>query len=708
MNIGMVRFLALLLCLTCGTSTAFAIGDEFPLRGNDLEINVDSRWAGCVDGGYYPIRFRVVNRGPARQLTIEVVPNSGSDLVATQKSFTIDQNAKIESTLLIPMVTHGNYATFQVRERGRVLEGMEHSISLPEYAPDAGYFPTLLAISSSNVDLSSYEAGATMFQFRQLQYAGYSGGSTSMQQIEPTLLPDNWLAYSGLDLVTISLKDLQSINEESRKAILKWVQTGGNLVVYNTGVPAIESESLSRLLELSKTAATSNTWSTANAGKRKRIKLPEQDRYGYPVEIETIIEESEDDSGAEDGGPGNGRRRNNQGPKFQWQADEFSTRSLVLGKVAAFQGTPFDGTPSEWVWLMQTLGPEQIVWRNRTGISSRDTNNSFAQFFIPGVQSVPVIPFLLLITLFTIVIGPVNYIYFKRRRQLALLLISVPILAFSTTILLVTYSVVAHGFGVKSRVRSITVLDQQSNTAVTTTRQAMYAGMTLSSGMKYSPDTAVLPIWPPQHADNPGTMDWTETQSLQNGWLRSRTRTQFLTVSNRTERGRMKFESNGSKGVTASNGLEWDIDQIVYVDDNGKLFFGENVPAGQTASLSPISVDDKANFREALDEYPLELPKGMTDDSMNSGFFDMGRSRSYYPPHGMHYGDGPPLNYNGSLTELRLRRWKEAFASSSAGGFEAALRKNSYFLIMKDNPGINLGISGSREQASRHFLLGYF
>ena len=90
-----------------------------------------------------------------------------------------------------------------------------------------------------------------------------------------------------------------------------------------------------------------------------------------------------------------------------------------------------------------------------------------------GVKGVPTTAFLVLMTLFTIIIGPVNYIFLVRRKQQYLLLITIPVFALMTSLSLFGYSVVAHGFGVKSRLRSMTILDQQSRTAVTTSRIAL-------------------------------------------------------------------------------------------------------------------------------------------------------------------------------------------------------------------------------------------
>ena len=95
----------------------------------------------------------------------------------------------------------------------------------------------------------------------------------------------------------------------------------------------------------------------------------------------------------------------------------------------------------------------------------------------PGIGGVPVYGFMVLITGFAVLIGPVNYFYLQRKRLLWLLLVTVPVTALVTSVLLVGYSIASHGFSVRSRIRSLTVLDQKSHSAVTVARLALFAGV---------------------------------------------------------------------------------------------------------------------------------------------------------------------------------------------------------------------------------------
>ena len=117
----------------------------------------------------------------------------------------------------------------------------------------------------------------------------------------------------------------------------------------------------------------------------------------------------------------------------------------------------------------------------------------FNEFLIPGVGVVPVYAFLGLMTLFTLVIGPLNYLLLWRRRQLYLLVITIPSIALVTTFSLVAYAVLASGFGVTSRLLSVTLLDQGAKTAVSAARLSLYAGMAPSTGLAFPLESRGLP-----------------------------------------------------------------------------------------------------------------------------------------------------------------------------------------------------------------------
>ncbi len=195
----------------------------------------------------------------------------------------------------------------------------------------------------------------------------------------------------------------------------------------------------------------------------------------------------------------------------------------------------------------------------------------------PDIRGVPVYGFMVLITAFAVLIGPVNYFYLRRKRLLWLLLVTVPATALVTSVLLVGYSVAAHGFSIRSRIRSLTVLDQKSHSAVTVARLALFAGLAPARGMQFSPETAVYPVFPPTTEPGAFTVDWTENQSLTSGWLLSRTRTQFLTIGHAEQQARVDVKPGQDGGLAIVNGLPWELEAVLVADASGRLLSAQNV-----------------------------------------------------------------------------------------------------------------------------------
>ena len=171
-------FVVLVVAALCWSASlpAFASGETFSLVGHDLQVDVDSRWVGCGQGGYCPVRVRVVNRGPARRLTFRIVKSS-YQIVAVRQTVDVPQNATLGLTLSMPMVNASNNGEFRVADAGGDLENMRRSVSFPEINIWEMGRPGLVVVSSGTVDLQPFEDGLTTF--RHTNGGLSSGGGTT-------------------------------------------------------------------------------------------------------------------------------------------------------------------------------------------------------------------------------------------------------------------------------------------------------------------------------------------------------------------------------------------------------------------------------------------------------------------------------------------------------------------------------------------------
>ncbi len=174
-------------------------------------------------------------------------------------------------------------------------------------------------------------------------------------------------------------------------------------------------------------------------------------------------------------------------------------------------------------------------WDTRHGMTPDSANTEFAKFLVPGVGLAPVTEFRVLITLFVLLIGPVNYWFLKRVKRLHLMVLTVPLAALVTTLALFAYAILADGFDTRVRAQSFTTLDQRTGEAACWTRLSYYSGLAPGNGLSMPADVALYPILPAWAGDlnfaEERQVIWApDGARLKQGWLNSRTPTQYLTV----------------------------------------------------------------------------------------------------------------------------------------------------------------------------------
>jgi hypothetical protein len=693
-----VRVAAIVLALltVVSASSAFGSGDEKTTNGEDLTIRTDTRWAGGVEGGYLPIRVRVSNLGPPRDLTFEFEPSvESSKGVRVRRVMGVEQNATFNFTLPVPLVASRD-GTLHVYEGTRELKAHSRSISVPAGMAMSPSPPAILVISPAAVDCGRFVDASNHLVAStpagRLGRIGTVDASLLAEVVQSTLLPESWIDYSGLDFLAISREELERLEHPARTAILKWVQSGGNLLIYDVGNEAQALTRLDRLIEAPEQPAGAAVWQSAVPSERPSGEIKdepvEETTYSFPGAPATRFGRTKPSKPAD---------KTAKPAESPWKGgkDAFRHRELMLGTVYAFPENPFPGTINDWLWLCKSCGDERWSWTARHGTSPHMGSKDFYKFMNAGIHGVPTVAFLVLITLFSIVIGPVNYVYLSRKKMLWLLLFTVPAMAVTTSVLLVGYSVAVHGFSIKSRIRSLTVLDQRNRTAVTMARLALFAGLAPPGGMRFSPETAVFPVIPTTNEPTGGYVDWTQTQNLASGWLPARTRTQFFTVRNAEQRSRVELKPAADKSVEFWNGLPWELEMIVVADDAGRLYLARSVAAGATTALSQPSAEDLKEFVELLKRNAPALPAGFVEPTPSA----FGGPRAF-----MAYAMRGPMttDFASNLMERRIARWCTELPHKKG------LPPRSYVAVVRENPGVETGVSSTTDQLSLHLLNGSF
>ena len=497
-------------------------------------------------------------------------------------------------------------------------------------------------------------------------------------------VPDNWLALSNADLLVFELSDLAQLEASSPKkfeAVKQWTAAGGNLLIYNGGE---EGETQVNELFGFPTDSETNPWQHTKSenvplrdlGIVKNMRDPAQGQYIANNAL------SYDNLMIKDGKLTEVGKAYGQSAGAPGEPLNLSSREVGFGKIVLIQEDPFPGNSYQWSRVFAAFGGNRLAWFQRHGMSRVRDNLGFWDYLIPGVGVAPVTTFEFLITLFVIIIGPVNYFVLRAMGRLNLLIITVPLGALTVTALLMFYAITSDGLATQTRIRSLTVLDQQTGQAATWSRQAYYAGLASSTGLKFPVDAAVFEYeqFPTSGDAGNKQLAWGKQQTLRGGYFQSRVTHQYLVARPyKTER-KLDVASKDGK-ISVTNQLGTKILALVLVDENGRPWDATDIAPEATATLQQHASHTLDKIRKLLSEANLGLPEGF---DRHAYMIQAHQRRTYY------YSGQMPEEYMGdpsysqSLPERRLQE-------SQANGF-TSLGPRSYFAIVERFPETPIGI----------------
>jgi hypothetical protein len=334
----------------------------------------------------------------------------------------------------------------------------------------------------------------------------------------------------------------------------------------------------------------------------------------------------------------------------------------------------------------------------------------FNDWLVPGVGLAPVTAFRVLITLFVLLIGPVNYWLLKRYQRLHLLVITVPLAAVMLTASLFAYALIADGLSTRVRARSFTLLDQRTGEAATWARLSYYSGLAPGRGLTIGNDTAIYPIIPPWQGESwsgrntelrvARSLVWSGDEArLTRGWLRSRTPIQYLTLRSRQSPARLQLTQRESQ-MRAQNDLGAVVRYVVAVDAAGKLFAVENLAIGAAVELVPIERADAAKqFRKWLENHRPQSPAALAGVDATADYSVFPGPVYRAGASGNVYQTGTLLS--DSVLNQALMQWTN-FDDDPLPGW----RHRTFVAVTETGPEVDLGLDNAREEASFHVVAG--
>ena len=221
---------------------------------------------------------------------------------------------------------------------------------------------------------------------------------------------------------------------------------------------------------------------------------------------------------------------------------------------------------------------------------------------IPGIAGVPARTYLMILLVFTAVVGPLNYWFLRRKGQQVLLILTAPLISVVFILLLGGYVLAGEGIGVRVRAVTFTMIDQARRQAVTRGSISLYAaGMSPRGGLRFSRDTAIFPLGRDGNGGREALLlDLSDGQRFSAGLLPARSPANLEQVVVRPARERLNI-TRDSTGVSVVNGLGSRVVTLLYREGDTIYSLAEPLLAGATARLVPRRL-------EAATVVPTDLP----------------------------------------------------------------------------------------------------
>jgi hypothetical protein len=685
-----------------GTGTPFTLpAGSLPFAQNGLKLGISCDW---VQGyGQRPIRLDLTSATRVnfdRSLRIEVgLGNWGESryvIVSTDVELPAG-SLVVSKSVPVPQLASTVLMSVRTLEGGREVEELsvkQQSINTGQFWGGDTGIPRMLFVRDAPPDVSSFSFLGTT------PYMSY-GNAINFSQLKdvfafvhltPDRLYDQWLYYSGLDMMFISLAEARNLSNQrpaAWRAIADWTRTGGTLCVFGMGREPAQLEEVEKLLAAS---TDEKRASLANRGwESPTDEVFETHVLKALVDVAAAaVAQAQLDGSTPPAAPALPKKPSE--PPFLW-------RDVAFGQLVSLPAdNPFPGDAAQWQWLLASLDPSSTRWTSRNGTAPDAGNPQFNDLLIADVGLPPIRTYRVLITLFVVLIGPVNYWLLRRSGRLYLFLFTVPLAALLTSLGLLGYALMSDGLVSRLRARSLTVLDQRAGEATSRARLSYYVGLTPSNGLMFPQDTLVTPLELVPTTSGNGRnryADWNDQQHLTRGWLSARTPTQLTTArANHSEIGiDVSASDKGARQVHNRLGVR--IQHLLVFDEDGGWHQAADVGAGERMALEALSAELLRNtaatrFGKLLSAHAPAPPEGM-DFSGNDQWLWFGRAYTNYQSSG--------VDPTGSRLERNLDRLRAEI-------LQHVLAPRSYVAIVDHPAEVITGLEGLTETQSLHVIQG--
>ncbi|MEQ1825688.1 MAG: hypothetical protein ABL921_07060 [Pirellula sp.] len=722
--------------------------------------------------GYCPIHFRVIpQKGLAFKSTgILKISISSSDRISENGprvviEIPIEQGATEARGEVLANLMDNQLMNLSVTLNGRRLGGHRLYYWPPRNQTQLYRDLVIISLASSTGDRKRQAAMDEMNKtgkwYSQTEFI--TGTSNIGSFADATKLPNNWLNYSGLDQVSISMGDLSILSPDSRECINQYAMAGGVLEI--SEVPSLDA--VKKFIDFDPRRKYGQLEGRKNRNPVKSIPQvqPGDLAADYDALVDTVWDKfyKSHSQAAFESSPAYPMNNSYGRPVVAINAvDLAETLAKDLMEVARayldFQLSCVETTATKFIddrghivatatvddplvapmtishgfgivnlnpryrrdssaLAVETLNNSKTLSVNRMERFKSGIGDDYWTWLIPSVGRTPVIPFLAFVVLFVGIVVPGLMFWCNQHKRRVWLVVSMPVTAAFFTMLLFGYGIFKDGLGAVSRTRSLTLLDSDGDGMVWS-RQSLFAARVPSQGIVLQRDTQVAPLTINSSRDLPDSQQQ-DRDGFQTyvGLLPPRMQAQYsithpvrkLQLFRRSEE--MDPILHAKKIVNESD-FTWTT--ALFLDSAGHAFVAKDVPHGQVANFTEESnLDAIATILKNYHSRPLLAPADAPSAdqiSLNQFFgniFSFNRNRN---------------NMTGQIAEENVWAANLGLKTSSYSdsdntiisssdirlGTPLATLANTYIIFGEHAPYLQRCIPNVEEDSSLHTVIGHW
>ena len=558
----------------------------------EFRVVVDSWIPGGAARGFAPVRVTAINDGLRTErldLTLMGSINYAMRLADQGRKLRLEPGESVSLEMLVNLDRNhgqGNYTIMAASEGER--DFARPSLGSLQVGPDARVIGFLGAsplgenpLAARRSELPLGTAGTPVLGAHEWSYGvRMSSADTQVAQLFSMGfddLPQKTMAWSGVDTVIVDV-DRVLPSDPRWQRLLEWAHEGGQL--------AFVGDDLERRLRSIEGLA-------ALTEERFRAR---QRQVTIPPELEANIRLYQVgfgclallDLGAD-------------------AADYFRAPAVATGSPGVFA----EGLFTKTLRAFDASRLDSTPWPSAISAAyAANVHGGASPWCEPfDEDGMPIRTVLVLLFIFTVLVGPWSVAYSRKRDRPGLLLVAVPLISLLATCVIVGYGLLRQGLGTEGYAHSLSIVDQVEKRATAALRRELIMGRGGQTLQPLPATTVLVPVKGYGEGEVRSIQEDGNQPVLSGDFLPVRTRTSHVILSTGTTRARLEWSAPEGDSMKVTNALGVELEALEVMAPDGRVF----ATAGRIAEGGSVELKEILQAARSASRVRSLLSKAASD-----------------------------------------------------------------------------------------------